>query len=73
MQRRDFSDLLVVASNAGLVSNAQEFPQLSLLRASFARAQWWWDCRGKRGKSQKRLVSVGEPSAALRHCGLAFL
>ena len=36
---RNFSDLLVVAPNASFVPNAQEFPQLSLLRASFERPQ----------------------------------
>jgi len=36
---RNFSDLLVVAPNASFVRNAQEFPQLSLLRASFERPQ----------------------------------
>ena len=65
---------VVVAPYATLVRSAQEFPQLSLLRASFARSQSFVGLSGGNGgKSQKRLVSVGEPSAALTHCGLAFL
>ena len=70
---RGFSDLLVVAPNTSPVGNVQEFPQLTY----FTPHSHDHNHRGTVGGSGENLksvlVSVGEPSAALRHCGLAFL
>jgi hypothetical protein len=57
-ERRNFSVALVAAPRASLVCGAQEFPQLSLLRASFAQSQ----CRGK---FQKRSGEAGENSKSV--------